>query len=205
VKEPPPGFDFALLQDALEQFWHLSIRQLEYCPVGFGAHHWRASTDSGDLFLSLHELDLVGRGGSDRAVNFMLLERTLSTAKWLSRLAGLEFVVGPLQDRSGQVIRSLANRFVLSVYGWLDAEPIVDPDGARTAEIIARLHTVSSELPAGLAAAEDFAIPHRGALEDTLANLDTTPGGPGPMPRLLERNSSSMPRAFDRSCVSTIS
>jgi spectinomycin phosphotransferase len=174
VKAPSESFETAVLVDALECHWGYAVRELEYLPVGFGAHHWwAATTGNRDLFLAVHDLDLVGRGGSDRTASLRVLERTLSAASWLAAVDRLDFVVGPLRDLSGRVVRQAADHFALSVYPWVDAESFVDPDGRQTGEIIARLHSVTSHVPSGLVDAEDFVIPHRGALEDALAHLHT--------------------------------
>jgi spectinomycin phosphotransferase len=169
-----------MLMQALERDWSVVVRSLEYLPLGFGAHHWRASTSSGgDLFLALHELDLTGRG-ADRRASLAVLGRALSTARWLATLGQLDFVVGPLPDRSGHVVQEVAERFSLSVYPWLDAEPLEDPDGVKTASVIARLHAATPPNPQpDSPSTEDFIIPHQQALEDALSQLDTSwTGGP---------------------------
>jgi spectinomycin phosphotransferase len=169
-----------MLVQTLEREWSLAVRNLEFLPLGFGAHHWRASASSGgDLFLALHELDLTGRG-ADRRASLAVLGRALSTARWLATLGQLDFVVGPLPDRSGHVVRVVAERFALSIYPWLDAGPLYDPDGVETAKVVARLHAATPPNPQpDEPATEDFIIPHQQALEDALSELATTwTGGP---------------------------
>jgi spectinomycin phosphotransferase len=141
-------------------------------PLGFGAHHWRASTtERGDLFLTIHELDMVGASTPSRQASLEVLHKALSTARWLESVARVDFVVGPLPDASGSVLRPVADKFALSVYPWLDAEPVPDPDGSRAVQLIVRLHQVTNHMPDGLVRVEDFLIPHRHALEVAIAHL----------------------------------
>jgi hypothetical protein len=172
MKEPPAGFQTACLLAVLESNWALGIRHLDYLAVGFGAHHWRATAaDRGDVFVSVHDLDLMGRFGGDRGANFELLAQAIGTARWLESVAGLEFVLGPLPDNAGSVVRIGAERFAGHVYPWTDCETLADPDGSATAHLIGLLHRVTDRLPANLTRLEDFEIPHRAALASALAEL----------------------------------
>jgi spectinomycin phosphotransferase len=174
MKAAPQGFRLEALTAELAAGWGVAVRELEYLPIGFGAHHWRLITSwpGGDLFGAAHDLDLVGRGSS-RSARLSVLSRALSTAAWLEGAGGLDFVLGPVVDHAGNPVRQFAERFALSVYPWIDGEPASDPSGVETARLVAGLHRVTPRLPRGLIAVEDFYLPHRHALEDALDHLDS--------------------------------
>src|SRR5438094_7128475 len=118
-------------------------------------------------------MDLIGRSPGNRSASFEVLQDALATANWLAKVAQLDFVLGPLPDRSGAVLRPVTGQFGLHVYPWLEVEELPDADGLETATIVARLHQTSGRPPAGLARVEDFVVPHRRGLEDALAELES--------------------------------
>src|SRR5207237_8997622 len=62
MKEPPTDLVTAELVQTLQVYWRLEVSQLDYLAVGFGAHHWQATTPTGArYFLALHELGHAGR------------------------------------------------------------------------------------------------------------------------------------------------
>jgi spectinomycin phosphotransferase len=169
MREPPAGFATDQVTHALSRYWGLHLRRLEYLAVGFGAHHWQAIADNGtSYFLAVHEL---GRPG-DVSSSLRRLEQALGTARWLESQPGLEYAVGPVPGASGAICRLMAESFALSVYRWLDGEPMRQPDDPRTGQLLARLHRISQPLPPGVAHVEDFVIPHREDLHTALADLD---------------------------------
>jgi spectinomycin phosphotransferase len=172
MKAPPADLDTQEIVRALQTHWQLDVRQLEYLALGFGAHHWRAASASGAaLFLALHELGQSGHITNDSNDSFTVVEQALNTVRWLETVAELDFAVSPLVDRSGACCQRVSDRFALSVYPWLDCDPMHDPDSQQTAELLARLHAVAPSLPPDLVRIEDFRIPHRAALEDALGDL----------------------------------
>jgi len=57
MKEAPRGFAVDRLHATLLDLWGIRARELDYLPVGFGAHHWRATEGSRRAyFLALHHL-----------------------------------------------------------------------------------------------------------------------------------------------------
>ena len=45
------------IRASLADHWGYDASSLTYAPVGFGAHHWRATRGRGDnLFLTVHDL-----------------------------------------------------------------------------------------------------------------------------------------------------
>jgi spectinomycin phosphotransferase len=167
MKEAPPGFDLDRLRTALVESWGIRARELEYVPVGFGAHHWRATDASKRAyFLALHDL------GADADVGFTKLTRAFETAFWLHTRGQLEFVVAPLRNRAGGVIHRYAEVAGLAVYPWLECHAREILDTPDVGQLLARLHASTTRLPPGLARAEDFAIPRRADLERALTQLD---------------------------------
>jgi len=175
MKAPPADLVTADLVHTLQAHWRLDVRQLDYLAVGFGAHHWQATTSTGArYFLALHELGYPGSDLDARTAVFGQLQQALGAARWLETSAALDFVVGPLPDVWRTSCRRIADRFALSVYPWLDAAPMRRLDDRRTAVVLAGLHAVVPRLPPGLGRTEDFRIPHRARLEDALMDLDHT-------------------------------
>jgi spectinomycin phosphotransferase len=169
MKEAPPRFALDELRSALLESWGIRARELEYLPVGFGAHHWRATDASkGPYFLALHDI------GPETAVGWTKLTRALQTAYWLRTGSELEFVVAPLRSRAGGVVHRYAEDEALAVYPWLECRARRVLDAPDVGRLLARLHASTAAAPAALVTAEDFAIPHRAELERALNELDQT-------------------------------
>ena len=95
----PNDLDRAALLNALERHWRLRPLTLDYLPVGFGSHHWRAVDASGtEHFVTVDDL-AAGFQAGDTVVAFAALERAYATAAFLRDEAGLEFVVAPRPTR----------------------------------------------------------------------------------------------------------
>lgn len=173
----PKDLDRRALRAILAKGWDLRGVELEYVPVGFGSHHWRA-TDSqgGQRFVSVDDLQADFQVGPDADAAFAALERAFRTAATL-RDIGLEFVLAPLPDAEGVVLRRLSDRYAVRV------EPLVEGESSaygeyedaeerrRMAALLARLHSVTDRVPAGVARREDFAVPSRAVLVDALRDL----------------------------------
>lgn len=167
---PPTELDSEALGGALAH-WGLQEPQLEYLPVGFGSHHWRA----GDAFVTVDDL---------AAKSFETLDRAYRTAGAL-REAGLEFVLAPLPDDSGAPTRRLDERFAVSVTPFVEGTSSsfgsyeTEGERQRTATLVARVHVAGELVPAGLARRDDLEVPARSTLEETLASL-SVPWETGP-------------------------
>jgi len=140
--------------------------------VGFGSHHWRAC----EWFITVDDL-AAGHQASDPDASFSALERAYQTAAALRHGAALDFVVAPLPDSDGAIIRRLSDRYAVTVFPFIDGQssewgPYETNDERRTmCGILGRLHAATDLLPAGLPRIEDFALPARAALEDALSDL----------------------------------
>jgi hypothetical protein len=175
MKEPPADLVTAELVQTLQVYWRLEVSQLDYLAVGFGAHHWQATTPTGArYFLALHELGYADSVVDSRTAARAQLQQALGAARWLETSAELDFVVGPVPDVWSTCCRPVSDRFALSLYPWLDCAPMRHPDDPRTADVLARLHAVAPRMPPGLGRTEDFRIPHRAPLEDALMDLGQT-------------------------------
>jgi spectinomycin phosphotransferase len=175
MKEPPADLVTAELVHTLRVYWGLEVSQLDYLAVGFGAHHWQATTPTGArYFLALHELGHAGNTVDDRTLARAQLQKALGAARWLETSAELDFVVGPVPDVWSMCCRPVSERFALALYPWLECAPMRHPDDPETAHVLARLHAVAPRLPPGLGRTEDFRIPHRAQLEDALMDLGQT-------------------------------
>jgi spectinomycin phosphotransferase len=92
--------------------------------------------------------------------------------------ATLEFVLAPLFDRDGAVIRRLSHRYAITVSPLIDGEsneygPYEEPDDRRVmGAVLGRLHAATEHVPTDLPRREDFALPSRAALVEALHDLD---------------------------------
>jgi spectinomycin phosphotransferase len=158
--------------EALRAGWAVEVDAVEYLPVGFGAHHWRAScADEPRLFVTL---DRVGRRHTAES-----LEAAYTAAAELAA-GGLEFVVPCLPDLEGCRTAPLAGHR-LSCVPWLAGKPVgtsaikSDDVARQNAEALGRLHAATP--PATIASwgprvGESFG--------DSVAQLTRTPWRTGP-------------------------
>ena len=172
----PRDIDAAALARLLEQHWGLSEPALEYLPVGFGSYHWRAlDTGGGHHFVTVDDLAAPNHGGADVGAVFEVLDRAFRAAAALAE-AGLEFVVPPIRDDEGRVLRRLDDRHAVRIEPFVDGatadwgEYETPEERRRMATALGRLHAVS--LPADLPPRDDLAIPSRASLEEALDDLD---------------------------------
>lgn len=177
----PRDLDRSELQRTLEDGWGIGAPQLDYLAVGFGSHHWRAVDSRGmRRFVTVDDLEADFRAATDTDSAFSALDRAFRTAAALRDDAGLEFVVAPLTDRDGAVIRRLNDRYAMTVLPFIDGEasdwgPYEDPaERGFMGVVLARLHAATELVPNDLPRSEDFALPAREALVDALRDLDRT-------------------------------
>src|SRR6266568_8433327 len=119
----PEDLDRAALDAALKRHWRLGDVTLIYLSVGFGSHHWRAVDSRGTRrFVTVDDLDAGFQAGPDTDSAFAGLERAYRTAAALRAEAELEFVVAPLADDEGVVIRRLSDRYAVTVSALVEGE-----------------------------------------------------------------------------------
>ena len=203
----PEDFDRAELEAVLERHWWLREPQLEYLPVGFGSHHWRAVDSRGaQRFVTVDDLQAGFQAGPDSDAAFAALDRAFRTAAWLRDEAKLDFVVAPLHDHDGVIIRRLDDRYAVTLLPLIVGEsntwgPYESADDRRRmGGVLGRLHAVTEDVPAGLPRRDDFAVPSRAALAEALDDLDRRwASGPfaEPARQLLQANADEIERRLE--------
>ena len=161
---------------------HWGVRApLEYLAVGFGSHHWRA----GDAFVTVDDLAAGFQAGADAGDAFTALVRAYSTAAALRDAGGLEFVLAPLRDDEGTLIRRVSERYAVSVTPFVEGTagswgPYGSKDERRRmGELLGRLHAAGAVVPADLPLRDELTIPSRAALEEALSSTSAS-WGAGP-------------------------
>jgi spectinomycin phosphotransferase len=178
VLTEPRDLDRGELAQVVADCWELRDPHLEYMPVGFGSHHWRAVDSAGTRrFVTVDDLEATFRTTPDTDSAFAELDRAFRTAAALRENAALEFVVAPLGDRDGDVIRRLSHRYSITVSPFIEGEsrpygPYDRDDRRLVGALLGRLHAATKHVPAGLPKKDDLAIPSRAALVEALDDLD---------------------------------
>jgi spectinomycin phosphotransferase len=190
VRARPEDLDEESLLDALGA-WGIGATSVEYAPVGFGDHHWIAG---GQWFVTVADLELKGIAPGR-------LRAAMETAAAL-RDEGLDFVVAPLRASNGETVRTLSDRYAMSVFPFLDG---ITEDRSWTAgergavlELLAELHRRTPPAPV-----LDLDLPLRGLLESALHDTLVWAAGPfaDPARTLLSRHAPAILRRleeFDR-------
>jgi spectinomycin phosphotransferase len=206
VLTEPEDLDRAELKAILERHWGLRGGTLDYLPVGFGSHHWRADDSRGTRrFVTVDDLEAGFQAGPDTDSAFAALDRAFRTAVALRDGAKLDFVVAPLPDEEGHVIRRVSDRYAVTVSPfvegetstWGDYESL--DDRRRMGAVLGRLHAATGHVPADLPRREDFVLPSRAALVEALGDLErpwsTGPFGE-PTRELLQACAAEIDRRF---------
>jgi spectinomycin phosphotransferase len=137
VLREPEDLDRAELEAVLQRHWGLCGATLAYLPVGFGSHHWSAEDAGGARrFVSVDDLEAGFQAGPDTDAAFAALEWAFRTAAALRDEAKLDFVVAPLADDEGAVIRRLSDRYAVRVSPLVEGAssasgPSASPDDRR--------------------------------------------------------------------------
>jgi spectinomycin phosphotransferase/16S rRNA (guanine(1405)-N(7))-methyltransferase len=212
----PEDLDAETIAVALATRWKFTAIELVYQPVGFGSHHWRAVTRTGDArFLSVDDLrsNEVSTPSGTTSAAFARLRRALRAARALREEAALDFVVAPLADVDGDVLARLDERYSLAVYPYLTGASAGDhgeyrsaADRAAVLDRVVALHA-ASEVAVPHAGVEDGFLPGRRELVMALGRVDETwaTGPYGEQARVLLREHADGVRQllahFDRLAV----
>jgi spectinomycin phosphotransferase len=169
---PPSDLDSTTLVQALGH-WGLRDPRLEYLPLGFGSHHWRA----GNAFVTVDDLAAGFQAGDDVDWAFAGLERAYRIAATLRDGGSLEFVLAPLDDDEGVQSRRISDRYAVNVAPFIHgtsssfgAYESTD-ERRRMAELLGHLHVAGENVPPDLPRRDDLRIPSRSALDEALVNL----------------------------------
>ncbi|WP_329001964.1 phosphotransferase [Kribbella sp. NBC_00709] len=155
-----------LVAGILNEHWGFGATEVSYAPVGFGSYHWIASGDDGPRWFVTAE-----RVGSDGE---QTIASAIQTARQLAD-RGYEFVVPPLPDRTGRLVREALPGWTFQVlpylHGWSTPDGAWDDPAEREqiARIVGRLHAAT---PPDALQRWDFAVPDCDALLAALADLD---------------------------------
>jgi spectinomycin phosphotransferase len=198
VRERPVDISDSDVAAALDRQWALTVQDMSYLPVGFGGYHWRAVDQTGSRWF-VTVSSLASPWVPD-------LSAAMQTAAWLATQAGLDFVVGPVPTRAGQVVGSVDSRHALTLFPYLDAapsrrfdDPIDDGDRAAVIDMLARLHTA---IPQGIQVpSRPLELATRQAIDQALGSLGVPwTGGPYAEPGrdLLARYERPLRQAFAR-------
>lgn len=177
---PPQDLTEADLRAALRAGWAFDAVSVEYQAVGFGSHHWLATAANGSrVFATADDLMAKLRTARDNTdAAFDRLRTAFCTAYALREQAGLSFVVAPLADAQGLVLRRLHDRYSLVLHPFVPSrEADFQPDGYWRAVVglLIELHAVSCTV----ALTDDFAVPGRDRLVQMLDEL-AAPWDSGP-------------------------
>ena len=162
--DPPAhlGDDEAL--EVVRREWSPQVRQVDYLPVGFGAHHWRAVVSDGpDLFVTFDTYAERHTPGS--------LEAAYAGAAALAD-QGLDFVLASRRARSGTFTVPVADG-AISATPWLDGHQPADE--RATPALLDRLHRALP--PSGLPVWAPLTSP---SLPDDLGDRLRSPWDSGP-------------------------
>ncbi|WP_433831586.1 phosphotransferase [Actinoplanes sp. CA-015351] len=173
MREPPADLTETEVLSALRAGWDIDSGEIEFLPVGAGSHHWSVAQR---WFVKVDDLGFTPEG---RASELDRVRRSLLTAASLHDDSGLDFVLAPIPDETGAVIRRLSPRYALSLYPLLNGvsgpfAPHPTEDRHDIAELLARLHTASPQAVAGLHVITprlDLRVPGRDNLEVALSEL----------------------------------
>jgi hypothetical protein len=145
----PPHLAEEVITDILRRRWGLGPVDLDYLPVGFGSHHWRATDATGRaLFLSIDDLHKSQTSTPDGTLDAAheRLARAYRSAYALRHRGGLDFVVAPVADRDGLVIARVSEHYSMIVQPHLSGQSLGSEDfvswtdRAEVVGILARLH-----------------------------------------------------------------
>jgi spectinomycin phosphotransferase/16S rRNA (guanine(1405)-N(7))-methyltransferase len=180
----PGDLQESAIAQTLERMWGFGVASLEYQPVGFGSHHWLATSAAGErLFATVDDLVAKLRSVTDTTdAAFGRLAAALATALALRDRAGLSFVIAPVPAAGGQVVARLSDRYSLTVHPYINGPPAgqdgdfaSDQDRRAVVDMLIQLHAAK----AGDPPADDFAVPNLDALQ-AMIESSATPWSTGP-------------------------
>jgi spectinomycin phosphotransferase len=205
VRDEPAELSRATVRELLRRHWDLEPVELRYAPVGFGSYHWIAAGPDGPRwFVTANHLSPGGNWlGSDPEAVYAALVAAARTTRALAD-QGFEFVLAPVPDRTGVLVRVVRAGWTMHVLPYLDGWSTDDgawldrAERTQIAGIVGRLHAAVP--PAGIRR-WDVAVPGRVELVSTLDDLDWPwSGGPyaDPTRRLLIESRASIGTRFRR-------
>jgi spectinomycin phosphotransferase len=120
----PPELDDDELRRIVAEAWAVAVDAVAYVPEGAGSYHWTGyAGGEPTCFLTVDDLDTKPWIGERRDAAFAGLEVAYLAARTIEHDMAAPFVVGPLEHRSGSVIRRLSDRFSLAVFPFVEGTP----------------------------------------------------------------------------------
>lgn len=172
------------IAEAITEGWVLDIQRVEHAAVGFGSHHWIASSEDLRWFVTVDDLETLRRDPTELPADVASRhEAALQLARALYDL-GLDFVVAPLRTLSDSVIHPLKGSYVAALYPYVEGTGYswghFENRDQRVAVLdhIVTIHRASPHV-AGVGTVDDLVIPKREALLDASSD-EGRPWGPGP-------------------------
>ena len=177
MKTPPQDLDNSAIVSALQEGWSIRPADLRYLPLGFGSHHWLATTaDDERWFVTLDDLRAshLGERGQEP---ISVLKTAFRTALRLRDQAALSFVIGPAPGINGEILHRLGERYALSVFPFLDVVPNdtgafptrADRDAAL--RLVGQVHNATGSVPVDGLRRNTLAIQDRDKLVDAMRFL----------------------------------
>jgi aminoglycoside phosphotransferase (APT) family kinase protein len=175
------------VMEALRTGWALEPVDVEYLPVGFGSHHWRAVDDAGGRwFVSVDDLAVQRRSADDSPNDaYERLRAALLTGSAVHD-SGAAFVVAPVRTTDGDVVQRTGDQYAAALYPFVEGrhhefgDTLTQAQHDQVLRLIGALHTSSAAIW-GVAQVEDFMLPQRDELAHALGGLgkpwDTGPYG----------------------------
>jgi Phosphotransferase enzyme family len=206
VLTPPDDLADSDLVAVLRRGWDLDVTSLAYRAVGWGSHHWEATSGAGPRwFVTVDDLaQKQFRDGEPLTVAFSRLRASLAAAADL-RGCGATFVLGPVLDHDGEPVTRVSGRFAVAVYPFVDGQSFTWGEfapGQRLAmlTLVTGVHTAPAAARRR-ALTDDFTVPYRAGLEAALDPAVAVPGA-GPyastLTLLLRQNAAAIRRLLAR-------
>jgi hypothetical protein len=188
---PPADLPEAALVQALGRWWGLAVASMKYRAVGWGSHHWEVADRAGvRWFVTLDELTKRTSEGEPLAAGFGRLRASLAAAGDL-RACGRAFVVAPVPTGDGEPLARVSDRFGVALYPFIDGQSFEWGEFSSPAHrlgvlgLLVAMHTAPAAASRH-ALADDFAVPHREALEAACDPASVAPDcGPYARPAAL--------------------
>lgn len=208
---PPPDLPDDAIVHSLSMHWGFAADRLEHQPVGFGAHHWKATDAGGDArFVTVHDLAAKRQDEAETTDGvFRRLTASFSAAAALAE-HGLASVLAPTRDLRGRVVERIDDRFSVALHPFLVGHPAGAEGGFDRSEhrlavvdLVVEVHR-HSEVAAPHADRDDLTVRHReeipAAIDGLATRWDTGPHGERAR-SLLEEHAAPLQRlvmAYDR-------
>jgi hypothetical protein len=133
VLTPPADLSNGDLEELVRHAWGVPVASLEYCPVGFGSHHWVATDNQGlRYFVTADELSSESRRGDEVSALGLRLRRALEAVTEL-RACGCRFVVAPITTRAGDPLVPHGG-YAIALYPFVEGRSFSSEESLSDAE-----------------------------------------------------------------------